>query len=139
MPLYTDPVALCVDLEIERMRMCVEFGRSSLLAEEHPQCTLEAKWVDVMMKAIWHWDTASTECVIFLKIAFLMPEPSVVMFVGVYMMQCKIYAVFAFAPSYLHYYAPGGGCSVWFIYYYIDGGCMFMCYGCDRMGMGVYW
>ena len=139
MPLYTDPVALCVTFEIEKMRMCIEFGRSSIMAEEHPQCKLEAMWVDVMMKAIWHWDTESTACVIFLKMAFLMPEPSVVMFVGVYMIQCKIYAVFAFCQSYLHYYTPGGMNDVWFIYYYIDEGCMFMCYGCDRVGMGAYW
>ena len=82
MPLFTDPIVLGVDFEIERMRMCVEFGRSSLLAEEHPQCLLEAKWVDTVMKAIRHWDTASTECVIFLKMVFLLPEPSVVLFIG---------------------------------------------------------
>ena len=140
MPLFTDPIVLGVDFEIERMRMCVEFGRSSLLAEEHPQCLLEAKWVDTVMKAIRHWDTASTECVIFLKMVFLLPEPSVVLFVGVYMIQCQVYAVFAFAPSYLHYYAPGEMKDVWFIYYHIDKGVIFMCYpSVGPVGHGNYW
>jgi hypothetical protein len=126
-------------MEIERMRMCVEFGRSSLLAEEHAQCLLEAKWVDVVVKAIWHWDTESTECIIFLKMAFNMPEPSVVLFVGVYMIQCHIYAVFAFAPSYLHYFHPGQMTDVWFIYYHIDKKCMFMCYSYKPAVGYVYW
>ena len=137
MPSHTDPVGLCVDLEIESMRTCLEFGRSSSLAEEHPQCLLALKWVGVVMKATRNWDTESSECVIFLKMVCLLPGPSAVMFVRVCTIQCKTHAAFAFAPPCLNHHAPGGYCA-WFICCYIDKGCLFTCYKVGRGGSGVH-
>ncbi len=122
--------------EIEMMTMHVDFGRASVKAMTEELSMLSVEHKRIVDDGVYDWEFQSTACVIFLKMAFDLQEPSVVRFTGLHMIQTEEYAVFAFAENAQQYYE---GNSVWLIYYHVNQGCMFMCYQPSRGGRGSYW